>query len=711
MTVNLSMLAGAGAQFFDNNGNPLSGGKLYSYQAGTTTPQATYTTNAGNTAHANPIILDSAGRVPSGGEIWLTDALIYKFVVASSTDVLVGTYDYISGNGSGILSSLAASGGSGLIGFLQAGTGATTRTVQSKLRDFVSVKDYGAVGNGVADDTAAILAALAANADSAVWFPSGTYLVSAVIENTTSCSMYGYGQAIIKLADGVNLGSDYQDRVVWIHDCEDVVIDGMTIDENKRGGTFATGSLLLTRCDRAKVTNNLIYDNDGMGITCGGEFGSAGECDIVLIDRNIVYPLTAGTSGTNKSQEGIKTAENRRVTITNNYMRTFYDDGISLNGRYFADPTGYNNGDRDIVIANNVIEAWSRAIVIDGWCENVVISGNTCRKMNLAPISFGQPLILITNVISSSIATSYARNVSIVGNVCEVNTDYSTEVSGIGVNCGVGIVISGNSIRKDGAAAPTKPGIDIAPTAPAVKTLIGVKIADNSIHGYENGVYVAASGSDWPIDIAIDGNLIENVTNPVYFVGAATAARNWSVSNNKTNSPNNIVWAAGAAGVVQDDGNNSWNYSFGMPTSGTYTKGQKIWNTDVANGRPVGWVAVDSGAQITAGQNLLSAFDSYKRFQIKTANYAIQPSENGTRYSNLGASGIIVFTLTQGFEGFAFQFSAITGFAIEVNVGSGDNFVGGVATKMTIPAYGYASITCDGNIWVVESTYGAVTLS
>lgn len=69
-------------QFFDNNGVPLAGGKLFTYQAGSTTKLATYTDFTGNTPNANPIILDSAGRA----SIWLTPSTAYKFVLSPSTD-------------------------------------------------------------------------------------------------------------------------------------------------------------------------------------------------------------------------------------------------------------------------------------------------------------------------------------------------------------------------------------------------------------------------------------------------------------------------------------------------------------------------------------------------------------------------------------------------------------------------------------------------
>ena len=95
MTVFLSPLAGAGAQFFDNSGNPLSGGKIFTYTAGTTTPQATYTSVSGATPNTNPIVLNSSGRTNS--EIWLSEAVTYKFLLKTSADVEIGSYDDISG--------------------------------------------------------------------------------------------------------------------------------------------------------------------------------------------------------------------------------------------------------------------------------------------------------------------------------------------------------------------------------------------------------------------------------------------------------------------------------------------------------------------------------------------------------------------------------------------------------------------------------------
>jgi len=98
MAVFLSPVGGAAAQFFTNTGAVLTGGKLYTSAAGTTTPLTSYTTSAGNVARTNPIVLDAAGRVPDGGEIWITSAR-YKFVLTDSNNVLIATYDNLSGIG------------------------------------------------------------------------------------------------------------------------------------------------------------------------------------------------------------------------------------------------------------------------------------------------------------------------------------------------------------------------------------------------------------------------------------------------------------------------------------------------------------------------------------------------------------------------------------------------------------------------------------
>ena len=97
MAVFLSPVGGVAAQFFTNTGSVLTGGKLYTYLAGTTTPAATYTSATGATFNTNPIVLDAAGRVPSSGEIWLGEGVQYKFVLKDSNDVLIGTYDNVTG--------------------------------------------------------------------------------------------------------------------------------------------------------------------------------------------------------------------------------------------------------------------------------------------------------------------------------------------------------------------------------------------------------------------------------------------------------------------------------------------------------------------------------------------------------------------------------------------------------------------------------------
>ena len=80
-------------RFTDDDGAPLVGGKLYTYEAGTTTPLATYTDRTGGTPNANPVILDARGEA----DVWLASDL-YKFVLKDADDGTVWTVDNVSSN-------------------------------------------------------------------------------------------------------------------------------------------------------------------------------------------------------------------------------------------------------------------------------------------------------------------------------------------------------------------------------------------------------------------------------------------------------------------------------------------------------------------------------------------------------------------------------------------------------------------------------------
>lgn len=241
MSVNLSLLAGAGWQFFTDDGVPLAGGLLYTYAAGTTTPQATYTSISGLTAHANPIVLNSAGRV-AVGEVWLTNGYSYKFLLKDASNVQIASYDNIPGFSSNLpiindASSIAyeqgftVTAGSfvagniylitsvGTTNFIAIGASANTvgvhftatgagsgtgtaqlsRTVQVKLQENVSVKDFGAVGDGVTDDTAAIQAAIDAVCNESlgtVFLPAGVYKITSTLTDYNTVSATSNGKTV-----------------------------------------------------------------------------------------------------------------------------------------------------------------------------------------------------------------------------------------------------------------------------------------------------------------------------------------------------------------------------------------------------------------------------------------------------------------------------------------------------------------------------------
>lgn len=99
MSVNLAPGPyGTGGQFRNSNNIPLNGGLLYTYASGTTTPQPTFTTAAGNIQNANPIQMSTDGLLPQ--EVWLTSGIAYTFYVTDSLGNPI--YPYAQDNITGI---------------------------------------------------------------------------------------------------------------------------------------------------------------------------------------------------------------------------------------------------------------------------------------------------------------------------------------------------------------------------------------------------------------------------------------------------------------------------------------------------------------------------------------------------------------------------------------------------------------------------------
>jgi hypothetical protein len=134
-------------QFFDNNGDPLNGGTVTVYDAGTTTPRAIYTDTALSVAATNPVPLDSAGR-PTQGVIY-TAAGAYKLLLKNSASSTLRTEDNLD---PGIPL------GTGILGLVNGGTGGN---------DAASARaSLGAVGTSDIEDLEAQVAALAGAAGS-----------------------------------------------------------------------------------------------------------------------------------------------------------------------------------------------------------------------------------------------------------------------------------------------------------------------------------------------------------------------------------------------------------------------------------------------------------------------------------------------------------------------------------------------------------------
>jgi len=214
------------------DGTDNAGGKVYTYAAGTTTPQVTYSNAAGTIANANPVVLDSTGRAL----IYIDPSLTYKFVCTDSAGSAVpdGTVDNIIDTGGALRSDLAstsdATKGDALIGVKRTTTGsvATTEHQVNEVRPLLPMADFGAAGDGSTDDSVAIQSA--ASSGLIVDLGGRTYRCASKITFGASGTIFWNGT--LKF-DGTNAT-----RLADIT-ANDVTFNGVTFDGNNKQPRFS----------------------------------------------------------------------------------------------------------------------------------------------------------------------------------------------------------------------------------------------------------------------------------------------------------------------------------------------------------------------------------------------------------------------------------------------------------------------------------------
>jgi hypothetical protein len=468
MTVNLSYFAGAGWQFFDDNGNPLSGGKLYTYLAGTTTPAVTYTSITGLTANANPIVLDAAGRPTQ--QVWLTSGVSYKFVVKTSTEVTIRTYDNLCSvnDFSTFANTSDPALGDALVGFRQSNasgnlTGSVAKTVHQKFQEIVSVKDFGAVGDGTTDDSAAFQAAFNyANLQGGgvVYMPPGVYRKADTANNIwtmySNTTLRGDGDcSVIFFDDKPSVSRSNNDMLT----CSNT--NNINFENFKILGTALT--YLSSTNQKQCLTGQFIDQLRMVNVTISGVRFMATAFD------NVKNGYFSGNYLEYVVRDGIRCTNSFNVIVTGNRLKSVADDCVVLTSSDSATLVGSG-----FIISNNTFEA-CQGIKILG-AKTAVISNNVFKRMLRAAIYINIPN-------SGTTGNTPQFSLNITDNV--INDTFTT----LGIN--FQILVTQNIGMSPGGLS-TQPGInsnplpytylnDLTTGTPVVINQFGININNNII--------------------------------------------------------------------------------------------------------------------------------------------------------------------------------------------------------------------------------------
>lgn len=356
---------------------------------------------------------------------------------------------------------LAASSGSSLVGFLQAGTGATARTAQAKMRDSVSVKDFGAVGDGVTDDTSAIQAAIdyAATIKAFVHIPDSTFALTEARIKSGCRGLVGSGT--LKGTSATPEGVVTTNGVYYGGSVVDNVLIAVNIDCNNtaKRGIFAS-SLTNSNIERCVITNLNTSGGAGIRLHYGCINNNIAHNKVVMavdspfgtISSLIGIQVVAETNGVD-STGGISTTgapvyesiTTYRTIVHGNYVSggthgiAMYSTAyFTINGNIcegqshrnvICSPTAYVGS----ISGNTLLGTGSAGVHIALGCYNIAVTGNTINSANATYASgdsHGVGVYL------------YCYNINVSGNTVKGNFKY-----GVYFAYSFSCVISGNVLN------------------------------------------------------------------------------------------------------------------------------------------------------------------------------------------------------------------------------------------------------------------------
>jgi len=506
-------------QEFTDLGAPLVGGRVYTYTQGTTTHKTAYTDKAGSIAHTYTsdgvggqyIGLNARGELPA--PLYLA-AGSYDIALKDSTGATIWTRraDPVDDPSSAILADLAstsdASKGAGMVGFIQSGSGAVARTLNDKVKERVSVKDFGAVGDGVADDSGAVQLAIneiAARGRGVVEFPSGsTYYLNAQINLCDNLILWGYG-AKLKLgsawkglnkplfknfsgteftAPGSRLASQNIAFLGFEVDGQDSGVNGSTVaDANMHGVILCCGGWTAnTGVDGLVVKDCHMYSFAGAGVMVwksstvavsdnrflnffANTSLSIGSCiDFHEVQKAVISDNQINHTALGLSWHGMVVldwdAGSSDITITGNVITNMNGgDGISCEGN------STDNLARAVISGNVIKSCLGQGVGVDR-CVSAIVSDNIIESVGGPAILFTatEELVAVGNKITTTglggiMSASGVTRANIADNIISGVTYYDANYRGEGVSVadvGLGaanqINITGNII-KDTAGA------------------------------------------------------------------------------------------------------------------------------------------------------------------------------------------------------------------------------------------------------------------